>query len=187
MLNTEKFKQFISQYPIYEYRIVKTAEISAVDRVRTVCEEECQRYGTTWACPPAVGELDECERKIRSYPEGILFSSVSEVEDILNMDALLATRQDHEKLTDLVGGYLKKEGYEIFILSTESCDICESCTYPQGKPCRYPDRMHPCLESYGVVASNLAEKENMEYQLGGNTVLWFSLVLFRKKHPLDKS
>ena len=108
MLNTEKFEQFISQYPIYEYRIVKTAEISAVDRVRTVCEEECQRYGTTWACPPAVGELDECERKIRSYPEGILFSSVSEVEDILNMDALLATRQDHEKLTDLVGGYLKK-------------------------------------------------------------------------------
>ena len=32
MLNTEKFEQFISQYPIYEYRIVKTAEISAVDR-----------------------------------------------------------------------------------------------------------------------------------------------------------
>lgn len=179
MLNIEKFEQFISQYPIYEYRVVKTDGIDVVDRVRTVCKQECQRYGTTWACPPAVGELSECERKIRSYPEGVFFSSVSEVDDILDMDKLLATRQDHERLTDLVGRYLKEEGYDIFILSTESCDICKECTYPMGKPCRHPERMHPCLESYGVVASNIVEQEKMDYQLGGNTILWFSLILFR--------
>ena len=63
-------------------------------------------------------------------------------------------------------------------LSTESCDICEECTYPDA-PCRNPHRMHPCLESQGIVVSEIAEREGMEFNLGGNTVLWFSMILFR--------
>ena len=62
---------------------------------------------------------------------------------------------------------------------TESCDICENDAYKEGKPCRYPDRMHPCLESHGVVVNEIVERESMEYNLGGNTILWFSMVLFR--------
>ena len=30
MLNTDRFEEFISQYPIYEYRLVDTAEIEEV-------------------------------------------------------------------------------------------------------------------------------------------------------------
>ena len=48
-----------------------------------------------------------------------------------------------------------------------------------SKAHRFPERMHPCLESHGVVANELVEKHSMEYNLGGNTILWFSLVLFR--------
>ena len=48
------------------------------------------------------------------------------------------------------------------------------------KPCRFPEHMHPCLESYGVVVSEIVEKEAMEYNLGGNTILWFSMVLIRR-------
>ena len=80
---------------------------------------------------------------------------------------------------DLLCGLLEKEGFETFTLSTESCDICEQCAYPQGKPCRHPERMHPCLESHGIVASEIVESEKMEYNLGGNTILWFSMILFR--------
>lgn len=178
MLDLEKFEEFISEYPIYEYRLISTDEITTEQRVRTVCKEECERYGTTWACPPAVGRLDECWKVIHEYPHGIFFSSVAEVADIMNMEELLSTRKEHERLTDLVSEYMTKEGYKNFVLSTESCDICENCTYPQGEPCRFPDKMHPCLESYGIVVAEIVEKEKMEYQLGGNTVLWFSLVLY---------
>ena len=59
MLNTDRFEEFISQYPIYEYRLVDTAEIEVRERVRIICKQECERYGTTWACPPAVGSLEE--------------------------------------------------------------------------------------------------------------------------------
>lgn len=178
-LDTEKFEEFVAQYPIYEYRILDTKDISAAERVRTICREECERYGTTWACPPAVGSLEECEKKIKSYPRAVFFSSVAEVSDLLNMEEMLSTRRAHEEITTEVGKYLEQEGYSIYILSTESCDICEECAYPQGKTCRYPKRMHPCLESHGVVAHEIVESQGMEYNLGGNTILWFSMVLFR--------
>ena len=179
MLNIEKFEEFISQYPIYEYRLLNTEEIKVRDRVRTICKEECERYGTTWACPPAVGSLKECEERIHSYQKGIFFSSVAEVSDVMNMPEMLATRDAHEELTTKVAAFLQGEGFETFTLSTESCDLCEHCAYLEGKPCRFPEKMHPCLESHGVVVNELVEKHSMEYNLGGNTILWFSLVLFR--------
>ena len=82
----EKFDEFISQYPIFEYRVLDTGDIKVQSRVRTICKQECERYGSTWACPPAVGELSECEKKIRSYPKAVFFSSVAEVSDIMNMN-----------------------------------------------------------------------------------------------------
>ena len=179
IMNTEKFEEFISQYPIFEYRLLDTKDIGVEERVRTICRQECERYDSTWACPPAVGTLQECEKKIKSYPQAIFFSSVAEVSDIMNMEELLSTRRAHEDLTTEVGKYLNREGYETYILSTESCDICEKCAYKEGKPCRFPDRMHPCLESHGVVVNEIVERESMEYNLGGNTILWFSMVLFR--------
>ena len=96
-----------------------------------------------------------------------------------NMQEMLQTRTAHEELTTEVARFLKEQGFETFTLSTESCDICEDCAYPHGKPCRHPDRMHPCLESHGVVVSEIVEKQQMEYNLGGNTILWFSMVLFK--------
>ncbi|MCD8154036.1 MAG: DUF2284 domain-containing protein [Clostridiales bacterium] len=178
-LDTGRLEEFIAQYPIYEYRILDTATIAVEERVRMICKEECERYGSTWACPPAVGSLSECEARIRSYPEAILFTSVAEVTDFLNMKELLSTRMAHENITNALGRFLREEGFEIFILSTESCEICENCTWPQGKPCRHPEHMHPCLESHGVVVQELAEREGMEYNLGGGTVLWFSMILCR--------
>lgn len=178
-MNTEKFDAFISEYPIFEYRILNTEDVHIRERVRIICQTECERWGSTWACPPAVGTLAECEARIKSYPQAVFFSSVAEVSDLMNMEEMLSTRKAHEELTTVLGDFLKGEGYEIFILSTESCDICENCSYKEGKPCRHPERMHPCLESHGVVANEIVEKENMEYNLGGNTILWFSMILFR--------
>lgn len=72
MLNTDRFEEFISQYPIYEYRLVDTAEIEVRERVRIICKQECERYGTTWACPPAVAAWRMWEA-IHSYQIGPFF------------------------------------------------------------------------------------------------------------------
>lgn len=69
-MNIEKFEEFISQYPIFEYRILDTKDITIQERVRTICQEECERYDSTWACPPAVGTLQECEKKNKKLSSG---------------------------------------------------------------------------------------------------------------------
>ncbi len=56
-MNIEKFEEFISQYPIYEYRLLDTKGIGIEQRVRTICREECQRYDSTWACPSGSGNI----------------------------------------------------------------------------------------------------------------------------------
>ena len=65
-LNVSKFDEFICQFPIFEYRILDTENVTIYERVRTICKEECERYGTTWACPPAVGTVEECAQRIKS-------------------------------------------------------------------------------------------------------------------------
>lgn len=180
-MNIQGFDEFISNYPVFEYRLLSTEDIQIQERVRIVCQQECERYGSTWACPPGVGTLQECENRIRQYPYAVIFSTVAEVSDLMNMEEMLSTRSAHEEITGKLGDYLKQQGYEIFILSTESCDICETCTYPE-KPCRHPMRMHPCLESHGVVVAEIVEREAMEYSLGGNTILWFSMILYRPEN-----
>lgn len=78
MLDTNRFEEFISQYPIYEYRVLDAAEIQVRERVRTICKQECERYGTTWACPPAVGTLEEALPGPQ-LQKRLFFSSVAEV------------------------------------------------------------------------------------------------------------
>ena len=89
---------------------------------------------------------------------------------------MLSTRKAHEEMT-AVGDFIKAAGHEIYILSTESVDLvlpgsCRRKTMPLS-------RVTISAESHGVVANAIVEAQNMEYNLGGNTILWFSLILFR--------
>ena len=39
--------------------------------------------------------------------------------------------------------------------------------------------MFPCVESQGILVTDLAEKFHIDFQAGGNLVTWFSLILYR--------
>lgn len=103
----EKFEDFIAQYPIFEYRLLDTADIKVQERVRTICKQECERYGSTWACPPAVGELPECEKKIHSFPQAIFFQCGGSIgHDEHGRDAFHTngTRRSYRKSPGFSGG-----------------------------------------------------------------------------------
>ena len=122
--------------------------------------------------------MEECRARCLSYPQGLLISTLTEVEDISDMEQTLTTRPAHEAVTHQVAELLRAQGAAVYGLSSESCAICTQCSYP-GAPCRHPDRMFPCVESHGIVVTALAEKYGIEYQYGNNVVTWFSLLLFR--------
>ena len=73
MKQISELDTFIADYPVFEYRIIDTDRLRFEPRVRMVCEQECPRYNSTWACPPAVGELQECREKCMAYPEAVFF------------------------------------------------------------------------------------------------------------------
>ena len=165
----------LAELPLYSYGFFDPRELEFTDRVRWVCEHECPMYGTTWACPPAVGTVEECRKKCMSYPECLMIASVTEVSDISNIDETLATRPAHEKLTNRVRDEMRELGVRPFILSTEACT---RCAYLDGLPCRMPGAMHPCVESQGINVIPLLEKFGLEFQYGENVVTWVSLLFF---------
>ena len=163
--------------PISQYAWVDPHEIEFSERIRYVCEHECPMYGKSWACPPAVGSVEACKARVRAYSGALVFTSLSETADITDIQATLATRGPHEALTRQVRDILHQYSPDVLTLSTESCAVCEHCAYPDA-PCRHPERMFPCVESYGIVATALAEQNGIEFY-NGNLVTWFSVLCYR--------
>ena len=178
MLNRELLEAQLSELPLYVYHFFTPGELEFSDRIRWICEHECPMYGKTWACPPGVGTVECCKAKCLSYEKCLMISTITEVADITNIEETLATRGDHEAVTNQVGELLKEQGIEPYILSTEACAICERCAILDGKPCRFPEKMHPCVESHGINVIPTPEGCGLEFQYGDNIVTWFSLLFF---------
>ena len=177
-MNKEHIEAQLVEFPICEYTFIDIADIEFPDRVRYIGEHECPQYGKSWSCPPATGTVEECKARCQKFAGAFLFTTVAEVSDLLNMPEMLATRMDHEEITRQVRDLFLMECEELQVLSTESCAICEKCAYPDG-PCRHPERMFPCIESYSILVTDLAERYGITYLNGNNVVTWFSLILYR--------
>ena len=172
-----ELEQELLQYPILQYAFLKTGQVSFPDRVRTICRQECPQYGTSWSCPPAVGTVEECRQRCEKFTDVFVFSTIAEVADITNMEETLATREEHEEVTRQVTALFREKFGEALTLSTESCAICRECSYPNA-PCRHPDKMFPCVESYGILVTDLAEMGGRDFMNGANVVTWFSVIFF---------
>ena len=177
-MDRTRIEQQLSALPLAQYGWLETTELEFSERIRRVCEQECPMYGKTWACPPAVGTVDECRARCLSYPHALYLTTLAEVSDIANLEETLATRAPHEAVTRQALAILRPHVKDAMALSTEACAICEHCAYPDA-PCRHPELMFPCVESHGIIVTALAEKEGIEFY-GGNLVTWFSLLLFRE-------
>ena len=178
MIDQEILEERLAELPLYAYFFIDPKALEFTGRVRQVCRLECPMYGKTWACPPAVGSVENCRDRCLGYESCLMIATVTEVADIADMEETLATRADHESLTNQVREIFREMGLEPYILSTEACAVCDRCAWLDGQPCRYPERMHPCLESHGINLVPILEALGMEYQYGGNVVTWYSLLFF---------
>ena len=178
MIDLEKLEERLADYPLFAYGMIDPKELEFSDRIRYICSHECPMYGTTWACPPAVGTVEECQKKCLSYEHCLMISTITEVDDISSIETTLATRPEHEKVTNEIRELFRELGTDPYVLSTEACTICEKCAWLDGKPCRHPERMHPCVESHGINIIPTLEKFGIEFQYGQNVVTWISLLFF---------
>ena len=177
-MNLEKLETQLAELPLFAYFYTDPQKLDYSPRIRWICENECPRYGQSWACPPGVGTVAECELRCRRYRNCLVIGTITECDDISDMEATLATRPDHEALTDQVAGIMRELGAEPYILSTDSCAVCQNCTYPEGKPCRHRDKMHPCVESHGINLIPTLEENGLPFIYGENVITWYSLLFF---------
>ena len=173
-----QIEEQVAQFPLFGYGYLPTTEVAFSERVRYICETECPQYGRSWSCPPAVGTVAECKERINGYDEIFVFASLSEVESMDNMSMMLESRKGHEEITRQITKIFQEAGCETLTLSTESCIQCKYCTYPDA-PCRCPEVQYPCVESYGIMVTELAEQIGIPYLQEYGVITWFSVIAVR--------
>ena len=67
MLNRELLEEKMADLPLYIYAYLDPKSLVYSEQIRWICENECPMYGTSWACPPAVGTVSECRDRCLKY------------------------------------------------------------------------------------------------------------------------
>ena len=165
----------------FEAGCVNIKTLQYYPEVRAICEKNtCRNYGTSWACPPAVGTAEECRERVEQYQKMLLFSKKYELEDSFDLEGMLAGMQDFKHTVDAFHKAVEPVLPRFLLLSNEGCGRCKTCTYPDA-PCRFPKMLHHSLEGYGFIVSELAAEAGVHYINGTNTVTFFGAILFDEK------
>ena len=171
-----------------------TAVLTFNGELRDICASNaCGRYNACWSCPPAVGSYDELVELCNSYSNGLLMSSVYDIEDPFDFEGMMRTGNEFCEMLVEAEGWLRScygrplkrdlsveewplayEHYQLF--GTGSCNDCKKCTYPDN-PCLFPDRLFIPIESCGILVSALAKEVGMKYIAGPDTVTYFGMLL----------
>ena len=167
--------------PLFQWEVVKPSEVAFRQDIRELCQGNvCRQYGKTWACPPGVGTVEECRDRCLQYDTMLVFTGKYPLEDSFDYEGMQQGHKAFKALARQLEAAVKPWLTDYLLLSNEGCDLCESCTYPAA-PCRFPARLHPSIEGYGLLVSDLAKQAQVAYHNGENTVTYFGALLFHEK------
>ena len=81
-----------------EYGSIGTENLQYHPEVRKICEGNvCRNYSTSWACPPAIGTLEECKARVDHYKTMLLLSKKYDLEDSFDFEGMVRGLQDFKK------------------------------------------------------------------------------------------
>lgn len=176
-----QIEEVAAESGLFETGWLDVGELKFYPEVRKICEgNSCRNYGSSWACPPAVGTMEECRERVRRYDKMLLFSVKYALEDSFDFDGMAAGLRSFKKTVDVFHRGVRPLLPDCLLLSNEGCGRCDACTYPQA-PCRFPEWLHHSLEGYGFVVNELARQAGIHYNNGANSVTYFGALLFRGK------
>ena len=170
----------IKEIGIFQYGFLKPSDIEYRQDIRNICQNDCKNYGKSWACPPAVGTIEECKSRCLQFDTMFAFTGKYTVEDSYDYAGWIHGMKEFKKLARSLDAIVKNHLQKYIILSNEGCDICKICTYP-NEPCRFPEKLQHSIEGYGIIVNKVAEKANVQYNNGENTVTYFGALLYNEK------
>ena len=164
----------------YTAGVVDLQDVRFDRAFRAMCETNaCGNYGKCWMCPPYIGEIHQLMDTVRSFPRGLWFQTISDIEDSYDIEGMFEAGAKHAQVSrcirEKVAPLLKKP---VLLLSCGGCHLCEVCAKREDQPCRFPDQALSSLEGYGVDVYNTTKDTDLKYINGQNTVTYFGIVLF---------
>jgi hypothetical protein len=117
------------------------------------------------ACP----SLDACAARIRPYAKGIIVQTIGKLEDEFDGEGMMDAAHRHAQSFRRFLKELRIEYPGMLPMGTESCSICESCSYPDAQ-CRDPYGANPPMEAFGMLVNEVCRANRMEYCYGKGTI-----------------
>ncbi len=153
------------------------ATIDLKEEVRQMCSGGgCHQYGKRWSCPPGCGELDVLRQKINTYTKGILVQTVGQLEDAFDGEAMIETEQAHKAHLVQMQKILLEQYPRLLTLGAGCCTVCKTCSYPDA-PCRFPEKQISSMEAYGMLVTEVCQKNGLKYNYGPCTIAYNSCFL----------
>ena len=159
---------------------------------------KCPNYRHSWACPPEAPYLEE---KVAGFKKFYLIYTKLDLEEYVKHVWVKKPKKEREKIItafyskDSIRDELEKEilhflneyqnSYqEKLVLWDGFCRICykenKKCTYDNGKPCRYPDRIRYSIEAVGINVDQTAKNIGINLEWPPTSYAYrFGLVCFK--------
>lgn len=171
-------ENYLLPYTIHETAILSTRDIPFSESVVAACRDNrCGHYGTCWTCPPGVGTLGELKNKALSFDAAMLFTCKYDLEDCFDFEGMQTAAKQARDILFSIADRLRADGIRFQAMGCGSCDLCETCTYPNA-PCRFPDKALVSMEASGIDVVALSKKCGVKYNNGSDTVTYFSIILY---------
>lgn len=178
MLDYEKLISQAKSCGFTEAGPLDVATLEFLPEVRDMCaSDRCQSYGKNWACPPACGSLEEMREKVKGFSRGLLVQTVGQLEDDMDWEGMQQAAQDQAESFEKLHDQLLSEYPGLLAMGTGTCTRCKTCTYPEGKPCRFPEKLTYSMEACGLFVSRVCTDNGMKYNYGPNTVTYTACFL----------
>ena len=159
--------------------IIPQEQIVLSATFRDICAgNACGKFGCCWMCPPDIGDIENLMAKVRQYKHGLLYQTVSDIEDSFDIEGMQAAGKRHVMVSQRLEAFLMLQLDKHLHLSCGGCRLCERCAKLDGLPCRDPERAMPSMEGYGIDVYNTCKPTELKYINGQNTVTYFGIVLF---------
>ena len=177
MENYETLAETANECGFTHYAPLDLSTLEFMQEIRDMCNpKQCNKYNTSWSCPPACASLEEMRERVKRYKTGILVQTVGEIEDSLDWDAIMETGARHKENFGKMRTELNKSHPSLLAMGAGECKICESCTYPDN-PCRFPDKMEISMEASGLFVSKVCTDNDLAYNYGPNYIAFTSCFL----------
>ena len=107
----------------------------------------------------------------------LVFSAKYDLEDSFDYEGMMYGHKEFKKVCDRLADLVKGKLSDFLLLSNEGCIRCNKCTYPY-EPCRFPDKLFPSVEGFGIMVSSLHPYHF--YYISNFFITYFGLLLFKK-------